>query len=128
MATLTIGNDVDNVTIQSLVEVEVAISGLTATPDSYRFDVTFSQGVLAALATNPGTIDNAAGTITGIARSNVNVNFGAPLLKLYFNAIGAGTCKLSIPSPTVALLDANGNQIPFTTKDGKVFVAAPLST
>jgi hypothetical protein len=125
MATLRIGQDVDNETLGSSVEVNVTISALAATLDSYRFDVSFSPAVLSALPTNPGTVDNAAGTISGIARNNIGLNFGGTLLQIHFNAIGVGTAFLSIPTSSVTLLDSNGNKIPFTTKDGKVFVAAP---
>jgi hypothetical protein len=121
---LSIGQDVDNESIGSSIEVDVTLFGLTATLDSYRFDVSFSPGVLSALPTNPGTIDPTAGTISGIARSNIGLNFGGTLLKLYFKTIGAGTAFLSIPASSVTLLDSNGNQIRFTTKDGKVFVAS----
>lgn len=128
MVTLTIGSNANNVPLGSPVEVAVAISGLATTLASYRFDVAFSPGILSALTTNPGTVDNAAGTITGIANSNVNLNFGATLLKLNFHAIGAGTCDLSIAAASVTLLDSNGSEIPFATTNGKVFVAAPLPT
>ena len=125
-AILTIGNDVDNETVGNSVEVDVSISGLTATLHSYRFDVKFSPAVLSAVAADSATIDNAGGTISGIAASNVGLNSGGTLLKLYFHAIGRGSSLMSIPAPSVTLLDSNGNEIPFTTQGGEVIVDIPL--
>ncbi|MEO8053339.1 MAG: cohesin domain-containing protein [Acidobacteriota bacterium] len=123
-ATLTIGNPNDNEAFGKPVEVEVTISGLATTLKSYGFDVDFTPSVLSAVATSSGTgtIDNIGGSISGVARDNVGLNFGGALLKLYFNAIGPGTCFLSIPTSSVSLLDSNGNEIPFATTDGKVSV------
>ena len=68
--------------------------------------------------------DNTAGTVTGIARSNVGPNAGGTLVKLRFQAIGAGTSALSIPPASVTL----SCEIPFTKKDGTVFVFDPPRT
>ncbi len=124
---LMIGNDVNNEPFGSLVEVDVKIAGLAAILDSYRFDVAFTPGVLSFSGADRGTVqgfDNTAGTVTGIARSNVGLNAGGTLVKLRFKAIGAGTSVLSIPPTSVTLLC----KIPFTKKDGVVFVFDPPRT
>jgi len=126
-ATLTVGNPADNESLGNPLEVEVTLFGLTTTLDSYRFDVNFTPSVLSAVATSTGTgtIDNVGGSISGIARGNVGLKSGETLLKLYFTAIGLGTCFFSIPTPSVRLLDSDGNEIPFTTVDGTVSVDRP---
>ena len=129
VAVLTIGSDADYEPAGSLVEVGVTLFGLATTLDSYQFDVDFTPGVLSfsgADAGVVGNIDNVGGTVTGIARRNVGLNFGGTIVKLFFKASGPGTSSLSIPASSVSLLDSGGNKIPFTTKDGKVIVADPL--
>lgn len=104
----------------------MTLFGLTTTLDSYRFDVSFTPGVLSFLGANVGTVenvDNVAGTVTGIARNNVGLNSGGTIVRLSFRAIGGGSSPLSIPPSSVILLDANGNKIPFKTQSGKEFVA-----
>ena len=122
-AILSVGNPSDAETVGNLVEVDVTIFGLPTTLGSYRFDVDFTPVVLSDV-TQTGTIDNSRGTVT-IARSNVGLNFGGTLLRLYFNALGPGTAFLSIPALSVSLLDASGSQIPFTEVDGRVYVDSP---
>jgi hypothetical protein len=132
-AVLTVGSSVDFESVGNLVVVDVTLFGLTTTLDSYRFDVDFTPGALSAWAAVPGTvdaIDNVGGTIKGIARSNIGLNFGGTLFRLYFNAVGPGNISLSIPAASVSLLDSGGNEIPFTTVGGNVHVdgGAPLTT
>jgi hypothetical protein len=129
-AILTVGNSVDNEAVGNMVEVDVTIFGLPATLSSYQFDVDFTPGVLSALGTGSGTIDNVDGTISGITGQNVGLNFGGTLFRLYFSAVGQGTDFLWIPTSSVVLLDSIGNSIPFTTVDGRVYVdgAAPVLT
>ena len=122
-AILTVGNPSDAETVGNLVEVDVTIFGLPTTLASYQFDIDFTPGVLSD-ATQTGTIDNVSGTVK-VTGSNVGMNFGGTLLRLYFNAIGPGTAFLSIPTSSVTLLDANGNQIPFTEVGGRVYVDSP---
>jgi len=124
-AILTVGSPSDNEAVGNMVEVDLTIFGLPTTLDSYQFDVDFTPGVLSAMGTGSGTIDNVNGTITGITGHNVGLNFGGTLLRLYFNAVGRGTDFLSIPTSSVILLDSSGNEIPFTTVDGRVFVDGP---
>ena len=126
-ATLTVGNPADNESVGNPVEVEVTLFDLATTLDSYQFDVKFTPSVLHAVATSSGTgsIDNAGGSISGIARGNVGLKSGGTLLKLSFKAIAPGTCFLSIPTPSVRLLDSNGNEIPFMTVGGRVSVDRP---
>jgi hypothetical protein len=125
-AILTVGNPTDNEAAGNLVEVDVTIYGLPTTLASYHFDVDFTPGVLSALATDPGSVDNAGGTITGITGNNIGMNFGGTLFKLYFNAIVPGTDFLSIPSASVILLDSSWNTIPFTAVGGRVSVDGPV--
>lgn len=127
-AILTVGNPMDNEAAGNLVEVDVTVSGLPATLGTYLLDVDFTPGVLSALSTDPGTVDNAGGTISGIAASNVGLNLGGTLFRLYFNAIGPGTSFLSASS--VVLLDSGGNSISCRTVTGMVDVAgtAPIVT
>jgi hypothetical protein len=122
-AILSVGYPSDAETVGNLVEVDVTIFGLPTTLDSYRFDVDFTSSVLSDV-TQIGTIDNVGGTVT-IARSNVGLNFGGTLLRLYFTAIGPGTAFLSIPTSSVTFLDTSGNRIPFTELDGRVYVDSP---
>ena len=124
-AILTVGNSSDNEAVGNMVEVDLTIFGLPATLDSYQFDVDFTPGVLSAMGTGSGTIDNVSGTITGMTGHNVGLNFGGTLLRLYFNAVGPGSDFLSIPTSSVILLDSSGTQIPFTTVDGRVYVNGP---
>jgi hypothetical protein len=122
LATLTVGNPVNNASVGDQVEVDVTLFGLTTTLDSYRLDVTFTPGVLQAVATNSGTgdIDNAGGLIAGIARDNVGLAAGGTLVKLFFTAVGPGTCYLA--ASNVRLLDSAGNEIPFRAVGGSVSV------
>jgi hypothetical protein len=107
--------------------VEVTLFGLTTTLASYRLDVKFTPGVLQAVATGSGTgtIDNTGGSITGITRDNVGLKPGGSLLKLFFKAVGPGTCPLS--ASNVSLLDSTGNEIQFTAVGGAVIVDRPRS-
>ena len=122
-AILSVGPPGDAETVGNLVEVDVTVFGLPTTLDSYQFDVDFTPGVLSDV-TQTGTIDNVGGSV-GIARSNVGLNFGGTLLRLYFRASGPGSAFLSIPTSSVTLLDTRGNQIPFTEVDGRVYVDSP---
>jgi hypothetical protein len=123
-AILTVGDSSDAETVGNLVEVDVTVFGLPATLASYQFAIDFSPNVLSYATWQSGTIDNLDGTIT-LASSDVGLNFGGTLLRLYFNAIGPGTAFLSIPTSSVILLDASGNEIPFTGVDGRVYVDSP---
>jgi hypothetical protein len=129
-AILTVGDSIDYEAVGNMVEVDVTIFGLPATLNSYQLDVDFTPGVLWALGSGSGTIDNVDGTISGITGHNVGMNFGGTLFRLYFNAAGWGTDFLSIPTSSVILLDSSGNNIPFTTAGGRVYVdgAAPVLT
>ena len=131
-AILTVGSPFDLETVGNLVTLDVTISSLPTTLDSYKFDVAFTPGVLFAAGSSngSGTIDNVGGTISGLTAKNLGLNFGGTLFKIYFNAIGPGNGFLSIPALSVTLLDSAGNEIPFTTAGGTVLVdgAAPITT
>ncbi len=129
-AILTVGDPTDFWPAGSLVEVDVTLFGLPTTLDSYQVDIDFDPGVLSAVGANAGTIetmDNTSGNIT-IARSDVGLNFGGTLFRLYFTEVGAGLSFVSIPASSVTLLDSAGNAIPFTTVAGSVYSGGPAPT
>jgi len=74
-AILTVGNSSDNEAVGNMVEVDLTIFGLPATLDSYQFDVDFTPGVLSAMGTGSGTIDNVSGTITGMTGCRARKRF-----------------------------------------------------
>jgi hypothetical protein len=100
---------------------------LPATLDSYQLAIDFNPGILHAVGVYGATMetmDNTGGTIT-ISRSDVGLNYGGTLFKMYFEQVGAGFSFLSIPSSSVTLLDADGNAIPFTAVGGSVSTGGP---
>ena len=126
-AILTVGDGSTFWPVGSLVEEDVTVFGLTTTLDSYQLAIDFNPGIVCALGVYGATMesmDNTGGTIT-IARSNVGLNYGGTLFKLYFQQVGAGFSFLSIPLSNVTLLDSGGNEIPFTAAGGSLSTGGP---
>ena len=126
-AIITAGESSDFWPAGSLVEEDVTIFGLPTTLDSYQLAIDFNPGVLSAVGVYGATMetmDNTGGTLT-IGRSNVGLNYGGTLFKLYFQQVAAGFSFLSIPSSSVTLLDSAGNAIPFTAVGGSLSTAGP---
>jgi len=110
---------------------------------AYQFDLAFDPTLLHALgvfegpflATGgstqfiPGSIDNSAGLISGIADSLTGpvagVTGGGVLVTIFFQALQFGTSPISLSNFT--LLDSSLSDIPATAIDGVVSTPEPRS-
>jgi hypothetical protein len=128
-AILTVGETNDFWPVGSLVEEDVTVFGLPATLDSYQLAIDFNPSVVHAVGVygaSMETMDNSGGTIL-VGRSNVGLNYGGTLFRLYFQQVAAGFSFLSIPSSSVTLQDSGGNAIPFTAVGGSLSTGGPTT-
>jgi general secretion pathway protein D len=127
--------------VGGIVNVNVSIANVTDLY-AYQFDLAFDAGVLSASTVSegaflsgggatffvPGTIDNAAGTITFTVNTLLGPTPGVSgtgaLAGIRFNGEAVGTSAVTLSN--VVLLDSAGTDIVATVENGSVAVSSAV--
>lgn len=136
--TISIQPSATTLTLGSLLSLDVNVAGIS---DLYawQFDIAFNPAVLSAnnvtegglfssvgVFFSPGTIDNAAGTITFIGDSlsglGPGISTNGTLAQIAFTSIGSGTSGIDLAN--VILLDSGLNDVAATPSGAAVTVTA----